>query len=136
MDLNPKEIPNFTACKPACASAINGDVISEWMIDFDASHSLFAPFTTKPEAEVAFLESKAASKRMVASVPCLCCLRLVLSSSFPPCYCLPFMALSESVVTILFCNLTPRAGAVANYSTQAQVLEVREKVPRDAPYSD
>ncbi|KAA3454924.1 Dynein-1-beta heavy chain, flagellar inner arm I1 complex [Gossypium australe] len=157
MDLNPKEIPNFTACKPACASAINGDEISEWMIDFDASHSLFAPFTTKPEEEIAFLESKATSKRMAVSVPCLCCLRLVLSasvsslsldlsnsaiklwifadSSLPVDFFLSCMALTERVVTIFFFNSTPRAGAVVNYSTQAQVLEVREKVPRDVPYT-
>ncbi|KAA3479559.1 hypothetical protein EPI10_020059 [Gossypium australe] len=73
---------------------MNGDAIAEWMIDFEASHSLFASFATKPEAEV--------------------------------------LTLSKDVRTILFCVPAPRTGAVPNYSSQAQILEVRDEVPRNS----
>ncbi|KAA3471683.1 hypothetical protein EPI10_017277 [Gossypium australe] len=79
---------------------MNGDAIAGWMIDFEASHSLFASFATKPEAEVLFL------------------------------------TLSKDVRTILFCVPASRTGAVTNYSLQAQVLKVRDEVPRNTPDSD
>ncbi|KAA3490108.1 hypothetical protein EPI10_033631 [Gossypium australe] len=77
---------------------MNGDAIAGWMIDFEASHSLFASFATKPEAEV--------------------------------------LTMSKNVGTVLFCIPAPRTGAVTNYSSQAQVLEVRDEVPRNMPDRD
>ncbi|KAA3488671.1 hypothetical protein EPI10_032398 [Gossypium australe] len=43
---------------------------------------------------------------------------------------------SKDVGTVLFCIPAPRTRAVTNYSSQAQVLEVRDEVPRNTPDRD
>ncbi|TYI16294.1 hypothetical protein ES332_A08G245100v1 [Gossypium tomentosum] len=50
--LNPTEIPNHVDCNPACASATNGDAISEWITDLDAKISPLTSCTTSPEANL------------------------------------------------------------------------------------
>ncbi|TYH07589.1 hypothetical protein ES288_A08G245400v1 [Gossypium darwinii] len=52
LEYHPTEIPNHVACNPACASATNGDAISEWITDLDAKISPLTSCTTSPEANL------------------------------------------------------------------------------------
>ncbi|TYH05804.1 hypothetical protein ES288_A08G110100v1 [Gossypium darwinii] len=49
---NPIRIPNFTACNPAYASAMNGVAVSECMTAFDAKISPSSFRTSKPVADL------------------------------------------------------------------------------------
>ncbi|KAA3467084.1 hypothetical protein EPI10_002131 [Gossypium australe] len=108
---------------------MNGDAIAGWMADFEASHSFLTPFTTKPDAEIAFLLSYAASKKMVASVSLVCCLCRLLSSQHSKRFdiihyflCQTPRALSENMIAIIFCIPASRTGAIKNHSTRSQYV--------------
>ncbi|TYI23660.1 hypothetical protein ES332_A06G180200v1 [Gossypium tomentosum] len=59
--LKPIKIPNFTSCNPTCTSAVNGVAISKG-VTFDAKISPFSFRTIKPETDLEYCWSKAASK--------------------------------------------------------------------------
>ncbi|TYI44425.1 hypothetical protein ES332_A01G235500v1 [Gossypium tomentosum] len=50
--LRPISNPNLTACNPACASAINGFAISEWIIVFYARICPSSSRTNNPDADL------------------------------------------------------------------------------------
>nr|KJB15917.1 hypothetical protein B456_002G203700 [Gossypium raimondii] len=51
-ELKPTEIPNFTSCKPACASVMNGYEIMECRTVFKAKTLPITPQTTRPEVDL------------------------------------------------------------------------------------